>query len=385
MQHYEPHIAVIVDTSSGWGRRIIRGIANYGLKHGPWQLMIDERGIEESMHLKPGWQGDGIISRVTDKRLYKELMASGKPVVNVSGIILEGVDLPCVSTDYNATAQLALQHFTERGFRNVAYCGPEKLAYVQRHCQAFVDCAGERDLNCNVFLSKLRGRKQTWEAERQELLNWLQGLAKPVGILAWGTRRGRDILNVCQEAGIPVPDRVAVLAGDDDDLLCDVCYPPMSGIVTPAEQIGYEAARILDKLLDRGSPPAKPMLLEPLEVHTRLSTDTLAVSDPIVATAIQYIRKHAYQSIQVTDVVATVHLSRRALERRFETIVGHSPAQEIQQTRLRRARKLLRETDMSVADVAAASGYCSAEYMSGIFRKTNGRTPLKYRTWTRAM
>jgi len=86
MKYTKHRIAVLVDTSSGWGRRVIRGIANYGLKHGPWQLSVDEIGINEAMHLKPDWQGHGIIARVSDKRLLNELVASGKPVVNVSGI-----------------------------------------------------------------------------------------------------------------------------------------------------------------------------------------------------------------------------------------------------------------------------------------------------------
>ena len=378
-------IAVLVDTSSGWGRRIIRGIANYGVKHGPWQLVVDERGMQESMHLKSGWEGDGIIARVSDKRLYDELMAAGKPAVNVSGIILEGVDLPRVTTHYDAVAQIALQHFRERGFNNLAYCGIEHLPHVQRHCQAFVDCANDHDLTCDVFHPKLKGRNRTWETEREELLRWLRELPKPSGIFTWGTQRGRDVLNVCTEAGIAVPDQVAVLAGADDDLLCEVCHPAMSSIVNPSEQVGYEAARILDTMLQGDAPPCEPVLLEPLEVNTRLSTDTLAIDDPIVSSAIRFIRENAHRAIQVDDVVDTVSVSRRALERRFEVTVGHSPAHEIQQTHLKRARRLLRETDMSIADVAAASGYCSAEYMSGIFRKTTGRTPLKYRTWVRAM
>jgi LacI family transcriptional regulator len=116
-------------------------------------------------------------------------------------------------------------------------------------------------------------------------------------------------------------------------------------------------------------------------VHTRLSTDTLAISDPVLEKAICFIRENAHRPIQVADVVNHVQLSRRSLERRFESAIGRSPAREIQLIHLQRAKKLLRETNMCVADVAARSGYCSAEYMSGIFRKATGRTPLKYQTW----
>jgi LacI family transcriptional regulator len=379
-----PRIAVFVDTSSGWGRRIIRGIANYGLKHGPWELIMEERGREDPIRLEGGWQGDGIIARVSDLRIYKTLMASRKPVVNISGVILKGVDLPCVTADFDVAARLALNHFRERGFRSLAYCGIEKVSYVERHCQAFMTCASAYGMPCNVFRTKMQSRDRTSSKERKRLLLWLHSLPKPVGIFTWATNCGRDVLNMCLEAGIAVPNQVAVLAGDDDDLLCDVCFPPLSGILMPAEQIGYEAARIMDTILKGGSAPTSPMLLAPIDVHQRLSTDTIAVDDPAVCGAIRFIRENIYRPFQVVDVAAAAGVSLRSLERRFSATIGHSLVEEIQQTRLERARKLLRETDMSVADVAAASGYCSPEYMSRVFHEVIGRTPLKYRTWTRA-
>jgi len=212
----------------------------------------------------------------------------------------------------------------------------------------------------------------------------LTGLPKPVAIFAWDTSMGREILNLCYEHGLSVPEQVAVIVGDEDELLCEFSHPPLSSIVTPSEQIGYEAGRMLDELLRGGSPPADAILLEPTEVITRQSTDTMATSDPQLSQAIHFIRNNAHRSIQVSNVAEASGISRRSLERRFESILGHSPAKEIQETRLKYAKKLLRETDMSVADVAAASGYGSNEYMIRIFQKATGRTPLKYRTWIKA-
>lgn len=380
MKHEHPRIAVLVDTSTGWGRRVIRGISSYGLKYGPWQLLVEEYGMEEPMQLQSGWKGDGIIARVTGKGMFTELISTGRPVVNVSGIHLDGVDLPQVTTDYDAVAKLAVQHFTERGFRNVAYCSRLRRPYVQRHAKAFSDAAKKAHLEYSV----LQGSRPSWSAERDELIQWLKELPKPVGILTWGTRRGRDIINACQENGIPVPDSVAVLAGDDDDLLCEVSYPPLSGIIAPAEQIGYEAARILHMQLKGKRPPAKSKLIPPTGVHTRLSTDTLAITDSVIAEAVQYIREHAHTPIQVSDVADAVHLSRRTLERSFKTALGCSPAVEIQRNRLQRAQKLLKDTDMPIADVAAVCGFGSSEYMIKVFQKATGHTPLKYRTWVKA-
>ena len=163
--HSEFKVAILVDCSSGWGRRLIRGIANYVLKAGNWQLLVEEKSQNESLHLPQGWQGDGIIARVSDTKLYNELIATGKPVINISGIRLKGVDLPRVSNDYHAAAVLAVQHFHERGFRNLAYCGQSKRPHERRHCQAFVEAAEARGLNCHIFDSRRLTTSHTWGAK----------------------------------------------------------------------------------------------------------------------------------------------------------------------------------------------------------------------------
>lgn len=379
MKHSKFKVAILVDCSSGWGRRLIRGIANYGLKAGNWQLLVEEKSQNEPLHLPHDWQGDGIIARVSDQKLYKELIATGKPIINISGIRLKGVELPRVSTDYDAAAALAVQHFHERGFQHLAYCGQTHRAHEKRHCQAFLQAAEARALGCHVFNSKLPATRHTWDAKRAELLHWLEALPKPIGVFTWGTRRGRDLLNLCNEFNIPAPESIAVLAGDDDELLCEVCHPPMSAIITPAETIGHEAAHMLDTLMHGQSLKTESTLLPPTDVHTRLSTDTLAIADPALNNAIRFIRDNIRKPIQVYDIANEAQLSRRALERRFANLIGHSPAKEISNARLALAKKLLRETRLSIADIAAKSGYSTPEYMIRVFQKDSGLSPLKYR------
>ena len=241
-----------------------------------------------------------------------------------------------------------------------------------------MEAAEARGLNCHIFDSRRLTTSHTWGAKRAELLHWLEALPKPIGILTWGTQYGRDLLNVCNEFNIPVPESVAVLAGDDDELLCEVCYPPMSGIITPAEEIGHEAARMLDTLMH--GQPLKPdsKLFPPSDIDTRLSTDTLAIGDPALNNAIRFIRDNIRKSIQVSDIADEVQLSRRALERRFASAIGHSPAREISNARLTLAKKLLRETRLSIADIAAKSGYSTPEYMVRVFQKDSGLSPVKF-------
>lgn len=379
MTHSKFKVAILVDCSSGWGRRLIRGIANYGLKAGNWELLVEEKSQNESLHLPHGWQGDGIIARVSDKKLCNELIATSKPIINISGIELTGFELPRVSTDYHAAAELAVQHFHERGFCKLAYCGLTNRAHEKRHYQAFLQAAEARGLDCHFFHSKLPASGHTWDATRAELLNWMETLPKPVGVLTWGTQRGRDLLNICNEFNIPAPESVAVLAGDNDELLCEVCSPPMSGIITPAEEIGHEAARMLDTLLNGQPLSQTSKLFSPTDIDTRISTDTLAINDPVLNQAIRFIRDNIRNPIQVSDIANIVQLSRRTLERRFSRAIGHSPAREISNGRLALAKKLLRETRLSIADIAAKSGYSTPEYMIRVFQKDSGLSPVKYR------
>jgi LacI family transcriptional regulator len=378
-------IALLVDTSSGWGRRVIRGVANYALKNGGWHLSVDETGINETMHLKSGWQGDGIIARVTNRSLFEELIASGKPIVNISGIRLKEVRLPCVTSDREQTARLGLEHFHERGFRHLAYVGPERQPYVRQQATIYRRLAEADGLDCTVFQSKLHRVRHSRESEREEIRAWVRDLPKPVGILTWGTRLARDIITLCDESEIPIPDDVAVLAGDDDELLCEVCSPSLSSIVSAANQIGHEAARMMADLLSGKPLPQTTVELPPVDLVTRASTDTVVFDNPAVARAVNFIRERADRCIHVGEVTEAVGVPRRSLERYFEIALGHSPAREIQRAHLLRAQKLLRDTDMAVADIASASGYGSPEYMISIFNKMTRMTPQAYRQRVRSL
>jgi len=176
-----------------------------------------------------------------------------------------------------------------------------------------------------------------------------------------------------------VPEEVAILSGSDDDLLCTLAHIPISGIQVSAEQIGYRAAQWLDGLMRKRKPRSHTLLIPPAGITARRSSDTLAIDDPALAKAIRFIRTHAERPMTVTDVAAQAGLSRRALERRFETALGRTPAAEIRRLRMEQAKRLLETTDLPVPDVAEQSGFGSPEYLAAVFRRAFGLTPLKYR------
>jgi LacI family transcriptional regulator len=376
-------VALLVDTSTTWGRRLIEGVLTHTRRHRPWQVWLRPHGQNELILPPSGWTGDGVIARVATLAQARQLIGLGVPVVNVSAIELPGATFPRVTTDQRAAARLAVQHFLDRGFRHFGYCGLPRLAYVQRHCQAFVETLQEHGHPCSVYLGGPRkGVRPGEPAGEPRLGEWLRRLPSPVGVLTW-TLRSLDVLDACHRAGVLVPEDVAILSGAEDELLCESSSPPLSGVAGHAERIGHEAAALLDRLLQGGRPPSQPVLLPPTHVVGRQSTDTLAIDDPDLVAAIRFIRDRASEPIQIEDVLRAVPVSRRTLERGFRDTLGRTPAGEIRRVHLERAKRLLAETDMTIPDVAAASGFGSGEYLAVVFKAQTGLSPLRYRTQVR--
>lgn len=375
-----PRVAVLVDTSTSWGRRVHTGIHAYDRRHGSWQLFVDARGLEEELRVPQGWQGDGIIARIGTAEMAEDLAALHIPVVNVSGIELPGAAFPRVTTDLVASGRLAARHFLDRGYRHCAYFSLLGLSYVARHEQAFADAARAAGGDfASHAVKPSAGADPDWNLDLAQLGDWLAGLSKPVGILAWNASSAREIIYACQVRGLLVPEEVAVLSGSDDELLCEILQVPISGIRVPSEQIGFEAAGMLDHLMRRRRTPRKEILIAPQGVVSRQSTDTLAISDKALAKAVSFIRENAAGPTHVADVARQAGVSRRVLERRFADALNRSPAGEIRRVRLERAKRLLAETNMPIPDVAEAAGLKSPEYLVYVFHKEVGMTPRKFR------
>ena len=220
----------------------------------------------------------------------------------------------------------------------------------------------------------------TWEEQQAQLCDWLRSLPRPIGIMACNDMRGQHVLDACRRINAAVPEEVAVIGVDNDELVCDLCDPPLSSVMPNPQRIGFEAAALLDRLMEGEKPQQMSKLVEPLGIVTRQSTDVLAIEDPLVASAVKYIRQRACDGISVVDVLHHVPVSRSILERRFRKFIGRSPQSEIRNVQLKRVKQLLRETDLPLERIAALSGYDHPEYMSVVFKRELGQTPGQYRT-----
>jgi len=372
-------VALVIETSNEYARGLLRGILRYQREHERWTIDLPEqhRGADPPRWLRR-YPGDGILARIETESIARAVRAAKLPVVDLSAA-RKLVEIPWVETDDRQIAELAVEHFRTRGLRQLAFCGETNFNWATWRRDAFVQAAKKNDLSVEVFDLHSDTADQTWSRQRPRLLNWVERLPEPCGLMAAYDSLARRLLDLCREAGREVPNSIAVLGVDDDPLLCQLASPPLSSVIPDAEQAGYVAAEQLDALMSGTRVAATGTFFPPLGIATRRSTDTLAVDDRDVEAAARYILAHACDGIRVADVVGVTQLTRRVLEVRFKTLLGSTPHELIIATRLKKAEALLRETSLPLERIADRCGIEHAEYLSVLFRKHRGTTPGKYR------
>lgn len=374
-------VALLIETSNAYARGVLEGIVAYNREHDPWSIYLpeQERGARPPTWIQ-SWKGDGLIVRIETDEIARTIRKLNKPVIDVSAARrVEGI--PWVETNDEAIARLAVEHFVERGFKRLAFCGEPDFNWSQWRQASFLQqLAAHRNVECTVFEATSKAHpKYSWNREKRRLARWVDALPKPIGIFACYDIRAQQILDVCREATISVPDEVAVLGVDNDELLCNLCFPPLSSIAPDAHRTGREAARLLDELMNGRSVAQERHLIDPLGVATRQSTDVLAIEDDEIVTAVRFIRDHACEGIKVTDVVKQVPLTRRALETRFQALFGRTPHEEIIRLRVQQIQNLLLETELPLHKIARMTGFEHEEYMSVVFRRATGSPPGTFR------
>jgi LacI family transcriptional regulator len=374
-------VAILIEASNAYARGLLAGIHGYTRSHQPWTVLLPEHGRgRPPLEALARWRGDGMIARIETPAIAKvvaDLRRSQRlPVVDVSAArLVPGI--PYVETDDAAIAAAAVRHFAERDFRQVAFLGDRRFRWSENRQAAFIAAATRRTMAVDVF-RHARGYDDDESVEA-----WLTGLPKPVGLFCCYDLRGRQALDACRRAGLAVPDEVAVLGVDDDELLCGLSSPPLSSVIPDARGAGWLAAELLERLMRGDSLDQEEWLLPPLGVSTRQSSDVLAIDDDLVVAAVRQIREQACRGLRVAGLAKVLRTTRRVLETRFTKRIGHTPHEEILRVRFRRVEMLLLETDLPLAEIAARAGFRHAEYMTVAFRRRYGLPPSTWRNRNR--
>lgn len=376
-------VALLIETSNRYGRDLLHGVHDWMSDAGNWSVRFTEQSrLAPLPEWLRTWDGDGIIARVDTDAAARTLRRLGKPVVDVSAERAKS-EFARVTVDNVGVAHLAAEHLRERGLPHFAFCGDARFLWSTQRQRAYA--ARLRAWKRRVEVFEFAGGVETSEAELARLDAWLLALPKPVGVFVCYDGRAQQVLEACQRTGLQVPGRVAVVGVDNDEVVCDLCAPPLSSVLPNARRAGFEAARQLHAAMNSGRAPVRrSRAIEPIRVVPRQSTDVINVDDPALAAAVRYIRSHAGDGIDVGDVLPVAGMSRTHFERRFKHALGESPHRMIQTARLERVRQLLTETDLPIARIADLSGFQSPSYLSAVFRREQGETPFEFRRKRRA-
>lgn len=404
-------VAIVLPTEYAYARGVLRGIiaatrernmyaAAGKSKQRPWLFNVF-RGVHShsgrflSRWFKD-WQPDGIIGQIYSSGLAPVYRATGKPVVELFESRRRS-EFPRVLPDDIAAGEMAARHFLERGFVHFGYFGVswmvwsrEREAGFQRVLEkAFAERAkivphgaSSAAYTFSTFATHSAGVKRSGlksEKVRAAMMaSWLRSLPKPVAVFAANDLWGAELIQAARANGYRVPDDVALLGVDNEELLCELAFPPLSSIRIGGEQMGRAAVELLGQLLAGQKPKLPPPRVAPVGVVTRQSSDVLAVVDPEVAAALRHIRLRAVEGLSVKQLLDAIPVNRRTLERRFISILGHPPLEEIRRVRIDRAKALL-QTGIPVFEVAQRAGYRTPEYLATSFLQATGMTPTEYR------
>ena len=367
------NIAVLMQLRLAFGREAARGISRYAHQRRGWRLFTLMENTDE---IPPNWRMDGALVQMPRSDRW---IGRHTPRVYV-GTNDPRRKAPRVNVDDAQVGRMGAAHLSERGYGRMAYYGLAQSGFAVDRRRGFEAALAEfniEQIHCpHAYQSKAT---VDWTGLVDDLADWLCAAPKPLGVMTSNDGAARVAGLACQIAGVRVPDEVGILGVDNDVVRCELSPTPLSSVELPAEQLGFEAAAMLDDLLEGRPTPSMPKLLPPIGVVVRESTDVTAIDDREVAAAIMYIRDHFTESIGIDQVAVAALASRSALTKRFKRKVGRSMQAEITRLRLERARELLARGDLPIDRVAVASGFNHKGRFHAVFRKTCGVTPAKYR------
>ena len=386
-------ILLLIESHRSYGRGCLQGIASYSRTHGPWSFLHLDPGVTRQMLRSwcASWRPEGVLCRLTNPAHVSVLQSLALPMVEINPMEPDDPTATCFDTDSAKAARMAAEHLMARGFRHFGYCGHEGLSFSLSRCESFSALLAESGFTTHVFNGVGSPRqpgdtleREAWrEARGRALAAWLRSLPKPVGIMACNDMRGWQLLTACSEIDIKVPEEVAVLGVDNDEIICDLATPTLSSVEPDTPQLGYRAAEAMERILS-GKPTAPGIIaIEPRGIVTRASTDVLAVEDPLVMEALRLIREGACDGLNVRELLERLRVSPSTLERRFEHGLKRSPKEEIQRVRVERIKRLLTETDHSLAEIAGLTGFKTTAQLSIAFKTLVGVPPGEFRDTTR--
>lgn len=382
MKH-KKKVLVLVETSRIYGRQIIEGITRYAFENGNWIVFLEDRGLQkEPPQFIEKFQYDGIISRSVHSKYLLQKEESGTPVIELLGDgKFRRSDVLC---DGKILGRMAADYFLEKSLKHFAFFSTGHCWWSDEFCTSFTETLQDAGFGCNVSSLCLEKNSASLpllldDGTEKEVIKWLRSLSKPTGLFCPSDSQAIFILNLCQIAGITVPNELFVLGVENNKTLCEATSPPLSSIAVNGFETGYRAAELLERKMNNVHSSGAPLAIPPISVITRESTDFIAVADQDVSKALFLISQEANSTLSVKQIAKHLGISVRTLIRKFHETLDRTPEEEIMRVKMERAKALLSETELPIGMIARNIGYASKEYFIRVFRNKTGMTPHHYR------
>ncbi len=377
-------IILLIDISEEYGKNLLTGIAKYSKEFGPWLFCKmplhyrEDLSMEKVIKFAKEWEADGIIAHIYNNSNILKLKELKIPVI-AEDFKERFTEIPNITGGYFETGQMGAKYFIHKGYKNFAFYGFKDIVWSRERGEGFEDFIKKHGGDVHFFETDKINSGELWHYKPSALSKWLTSLPKPIAIMACDDERASYVTEACKQSNIKIPEEVAVLGVDNDILTCNLSDPPLSSISLDTEQGGYEAAHLMRLLITNKEQKPYDIIVKPITVHTRQSTDICATTDEQIAKALLFIHQNIENNINVTDVLKKIAISRRALEKRFLDVTGSAVYKYICNLRIQKFTDKLLASKKTINEVAFESGFNDNKNLSRLFKQIHGCTPLQYR------
>ncbi|WP_018630711.1 xylose operon transcription regulator XylR [Niabella aurantiaca] len=375
-------VLLLIDHSSKFCRRLLRGLVQYSKDHGPW-LFYRLPSYYKTLHGEEGilkwareWKADAIIAQ-GDEAGTSFLKCLQVPVIvqNYQG---RSSCFSNLTGDYRGTGRIAARFFLQRRYRNFAFYGNKGVVWSMERAEGYKE---EVEINGGDFYyfetEALNGEE--WGSSHEKLDQWLLSLPKPVALFACDDHFALQVSLTCKLNSIAIPEDISLLGVDNDELICNLSDPPISSIELDVEKGGYETGRVLQQLVTEERTAPRNIVVNPVRFDLRKSTEKYNVANEYIREVLHYIETSFTTPISIETLTRKVPLSRRSLETKFKKEMDISLYQFILKLRIDYfADLLLARPELSLLDLAIRSGFNDSRNLSRIFKKMKGHTPTDY-------
>ncbi|MDX1630203.1 MAG: DNA-binding transcriptional regulator, partial [Fulvivirga sp.] len=354
-------IILLINLTESFGRNVIRGIKRYSDIFGPWSFckippIYDKYSQDEIIAFAEKWQAHGIIGQFNTDHEVNRFLDKGLHVIAVD-FKQQFTEVSNISGDYIKSGELAANYFLSKGYKHFAFYGNNNAVWSRQREKGFKETLKQRGHAIATYFSKQNKNHKFWYYTPSPLQDWLLSLPKPTAIFACDDNRAEHVLEAAKLAKLHVPEELAVLGVDNDEIICHYTIPPLSSIVQDEENGGFRAAELMHRMVNENQIIKEDIILNPIQIISRRSTESMAIDDPHIKKILIFISENLDKPLNVTDLVELVPLSRRGLEKKFLKEIGHSLYSEIQYQRMEKVITLLLDSNLSINEISMVCGY----------------------------